>query len=86
MRPGNPLSSEYPVESRNDLIAVITALWTKLESDPESFENGDLGSFLVAMAAWLSSFPQSYINTGQPIPEPDWKFVADCLLAARVYE
>jgi len=86
MRPGDPLSTDYPVESLNDLIAVITALWTKLESDPEAFENGDLRSFLMAMASWLASFPQFYVNTGRAVPEPDWRFVADCLRAARVYE
>ena len=51
MRRGNRLPSEYPVESLNDLIAVVTPLWTNLESDLESLENGGLGSFPLAMAA-----------------------------------
>lgn len=38
------------------------------------------------MEAWLGAFPQSYLNTGQQVPEPDWRFVADVLRAARIYE
>ena len=65
---------------------MITALRSDLEANPEMWENPDLGRFLAAMAAWLSTFPQVYINLDKRIPEPDWKFVADCLRAARVYE
>ncbi len=86
MKPGNPFSIDYPVESVNDLIAVITAMWSDLEANPESWENAELGVFLQAMASWLSTFPQVYVNLKEPIPEPDWKFVADCLRAARIYE
>ena len=86
VRPGDPLAYDYPVESAQDLIAVITHLWTNLQAHPEQWENQTLDSFLQAMAAWLSTFPQVYINTERPIPEPDWKFVADCLRAARIYE
>ena len=83
---GDPLASSYTVESARDLIAVITSIRWNLSNRPDEFENPTLERFLDAMAAWLSSFPQSYVNTGQPIPEPDWRFAAALLRAARVYE
>jgi hypothetical protein len=85
-RGGDPLSSAYPVESANDLIAVVTHLWMNLRAHPEDWENPTLESFLQAMAAWLASFPQVYVNNEWPIPQPDWRFVADALRAARIYE
>ena len=83
---GDPLSSDYVVESARDLVAVITHLRTDLDENPDAWENATLASFLDAMGAWLASFPQSYVNTGRSVPNPDWRFVADVLCAARVYE
>ena len=83
---GDPLSGDYPVESVQDLIAVVTHLRTDLAAHPESWENGTLDRFLDAIAAWLSSFPQSYLSAGVDVPDPDWRFVADVLRAARIYE
>ncbi len=86
VRPGDPLSAKYPVDSVRDLISVVTHPRSNPEARPDEWENPSLERFLEAMAAWLSAFPQSYKNTGQTIPEPDWRFVADCLRAARIYE
>jgi hypothetical protein len=83
---GDPLASSYSVESARDLIAVVTSLRSELIERPEEWENATLEHFLDAMAAWLSAFPQSYVNTGEAVPNPDWRFVADVLRAARVYE
>ena len=83
---GDPLASNYPVESLHDVIVVITHLWTKIENGEPDYENTSTVRFLQSMAAWLSSFPQSYVNTGQPIPDPDWRFLADVLRAAATYE
>lgn len=85
-RAGDPLAFDYPVESAQDLIVVVTRLWTDFQARPEEWENPTLDGFLQAMAAWLSTFPQVYVNNKQPIPDPDWKFLADCLRAARIYE
>jgi hypothetical protein len=82
----DPLASNYSVESTRDLIAVVTSLRSNLIERPEEWENGTLERFLDAMAAWLSAFPQSYVNTDHAVPDPDWRFVADVLRAARVYE
>jgi hypothetical protein len=83
---GDPIASNYPVESALDLVRVITHLRSDLAEHPEDWENGTLAQFLDAMAAWVESFPKSYINSAEPIPEPDWRFVADILRAARIYE
>ena len=83
---GDPLAFDYEVNDQRDLIAVIAHMRTDLAANPEDWENPTLDRFLESMAAWLSEFPQSYLNTRQPVPGPDWRFVADVLLAARVYE
>ena len=86
MRPGDPLASDYPVESLHDLIAVVTSLWTDLQAHPDEWENPTLEEFQRGMAAWLATFPQMYVNLGKAVPQPEWQFVADVLRAARVYE
>ena len=83
---GDPLAFEYEVNDMRDLIAVITHLRTHLAAHPDEWENLTLDDFLGAIASWLAVFPQSYINNGQPTPEPDWRFVADVLRAGRIYE
>jgi hypothetical protein len=87
MPPGrNPFSSDYEVSDDRDLIDVITYMRADLVANPDARENPTLDRFLEAMAGWLEAFPQSYLNTGRRVPEPDWRFVADVLLAARMYE
>ena len=83
---GEPLAPDYPVGSAGDLISVIAALRSDLIERPDDWENATLERFLDAMAAWLSAFPQPYINTGEAVPDPHWRFVADLLCAARIYE
>ena len=82
----DPLLSGYEVNDVADLIVVITRLRTHLVAHPEEWENPTLDEFLAAIAAWLSAFPQSYLNNGMPVPVPDWHFVADVLRAGRIYE
>lgn len=86
VRPGDPLAFDYPIESIQDVLVVLTHLRTSLESDPDSWENPTLPRFLEAMSAWLSTFPQVYINLDKPVPDADWNLLADCLRAARIYE
>jgi len=83
---GDPLAFDYEVNDVRDLVVVITHLRTHLATHPEEWENPTLESFLGAIAAWLATFPQSYVNMGQPVPSPDWQFVADVLRAGRIYE
>lgn len=59
---GDPLSSDYPVRSVQDLIAVLTHLRSDLDENPDHWENPSLDRFLRALAAWLSAFPRSYVK------------------------
>ena len=80
------LASSYSVGSARDLITVVTSLRSDLIERPEEWENVTLERFLDAMAAWLAAFPQSYIDADESVLEPEWRFVADLLRAARIYE
>ena len=85
-RGGDPLSSDYPVNDVGALISVITHLRTNLAAHQDEWENRTLDDYLGAIAAWLASFPASYVNNHQPVPQPDWRFVADVLRVGRIYE
>jgi hypothetical protein len=74
------------VHSAADLVELITQMRSNLIANPEDWENHTLGRFLEALAAWLDSFPAYYRNTGRAVPDPDWHFIAEALLAARIYE
>ena len=83
---GDPLAFDYEVDVVLDLIVVVTSLRAHLAAHPDEWENDTIDSFLGGIAGWLASFPQSYLNGGQPVPAPDWRFVADVLRVGRIYE
>jgi hypothetical protein len=75
------------VQTREDLVAFVADLKADLEANPAAWENGDLASFLEAMATWIQDMDGYYQNTGQELSElSPWKFFADVLMAARIYE
>jgi hypothetical protein len=75
------------VTSPDDLAAFISDLRTALLHDPERWENGDLGTFLEALAAWTADMDGHFGNRREEVPaEPSWSLVAKMLLAARSYE
>ncbi|MCG8294105.1 DUF7660 family protein [Pseudomonas entomophila] len=77
----------YPIESKSDLVKLICALVKNLRENPEEWENGDLLSYLEAMAAWVEDMDGYYKNTNQVVPEASaLKAFADMLMAARIYE
>jgi len=84
----DPLASDYPVTSRADVEGVLIALATHFENHADEWENGDLGSYLYAMAAWLRNADGFYRNAhGADVPDPPgWQVLADVLRAGRVYE
>jgi hypothetical protein len=73
------VTSEDAVASVDDLIAVVTDMWSDLELDPASWANPTLDRFLQAMVAWLDDLPT-------PPPAAHCQFVADLLRAARRFE
>ena len=75
------------IRSREDLVIFIRALKDDLRDHSQSWENADLGRFLEALSAWIEDMDGYYLGKRQPVPEqPDWKFLGEMLLAARIYE
>lgn len=56
------------------------------DGPPGRWENQTIPAYLEAMAAWLESYEQSYINTGKPVPADGWTIFAHALQAATIYE
>ena len=75
------------VHSRKDFVSWLRALRDDLKENPDGWENGDLESFLDAMATWIEDMDGYYINRGEPVPQqPNWQVLADILRAAKIYE
>jgi hypothetical protein len=53
---------------------------------PKRWENATIPAYLEAMAAWLESFEQFYVNTGRQPPADGWTVFAAALQAAAIYE
>ncbi|CAK15129.1 DUF7660 family protein [Pseudomonas entomophila] len=81
------LEERILVENKSDLVSLIFSLVKDLRENPEAWQNGDLVSYLEAMAAWVEDMDGYYENTHQAQPEcAALNVVADMLMAARVYE
>jgi hypothetical protein len=75
------------IKTREDFVSFVYEMSKDYRVNPRSWENKDLGAFLEALAAWVEDMDGYYLNHGQPVPEkPDWKNVADMLMAAKLYE
>jgi len=75
------------VRSREDLVRFVRGLHSDLTEHPDEWENTDLARYLEALAAWVEAMDGFFKNQGKPVPErPDWKLLAQILLAASVYE
>lgn len=73
--------------SRDDFVAFVQRLSEEFRASPQSWEHKDIGSYLDALAAWVSDMDGYYIHRGQPVLQnPDWQTVADMLRAATLYE
>jgi len=75
------------IKTKENFLAFVHELSKSYYDDPESWENNNLGTFLDALASWVEDMEGFYINHGLPIPENlDWKFMANMLGAAKIYE
>ncbi|MDP1884364.1 MAG: hypothetical protein Q8L10_03255 [Candidatus Moranbacteria bacterium] len=75
------------IKKRSDFVLFVQELNKDYKENPDSWENKDLGAYLEALAAWVEDMDGYYLNQGKPIPEkPEWKTVADMLIAAKMYE
>ena len=64
----------------------VKALSNDLRENPATWENGSLDRFLEAIAAWVKDMDGYYASQRKLVPDPDWKVVADILMAAKMYE
>jgi hypothetical protein len=75
------------VNSRHDFVEFLRGLGRDFRDHADAWENGDLSSFLDAMAAWIEDMDGYYEAHGEPVPtQPTWKVLAQVFAAARVYE
>lgn len=74
-----------PVQSREQLIALVEAMAAKTLADPEAWENPTLACYLEALAAWLTDMAKHREHFGGAL-EPSWQTFADAIYAAAIYE
>jgi hypothetical protein len=75
------------VDNKEDFIKFVKFLRQELKNEPSYWQNTDLGSFLEAMAGWTEDMEGYYINNNLSVPSNiNWKFIADTLTAATMYE
>lgn len=77
----------HSIQSKQEFLAFLDGLRADLQSNPNSWENPDLLSFLEAFGAWIDDSEGAYRNAGlQPPEQMSWGFLADALSAAAIYE
>jgi broad specificity phosphatase PhoE len=82
----DPLSADYPVESRGDLMNVLNSLAVLHETSPGQWENPTIAAYLDAIVRWIEDSDGYYRNRGEEPPGESWRFMADALRAGRFYE
>jgi hypothetical protein len=74
------------ITSKAEFLEFLESLRTSLAQRPEQWENATLESYLEALGAWIDAFENSYRNKGEPVPTGvNWRFMAEALLAAKIY-
>ncbi|WP_437340961.1 DUF7660 family protein [Achromobacter aegrifaciens] len=75
------------INTKDDLACFIEGFVKSLKTSPCDWENSDLESFLVAMAAWVRVIDNYSHNSGDKgVVDPSWSTFAKILSAAKVYE
>jgi hypothetical protein len=75
------------VTDRETFVRLLKLMSSDAKANPEAWENRDLGSFLEAMGSWIEDMDGYYQNQRrEPPPNVNWTFMADALMAARIYE
>lgn len=83
----NILSDVESISSRDDFVLFVIELSRDFHANGLRWENNDLGSYLAALAAWVKDMEGFYSSRGQSTPQqPQWKDLANMMMAARVYE
>jgi len=76
------------VRTKDDLIAFLHVLRQDLGDHNDQWENPTLERFLESLAAWLEDMDlrQYYNRPDMPEDYIEWRFVADMMCAAKIYE
>ncbi|MEU9864189.1 hypothetical protein AB0D99_25270 [Streptomyces sp. NPDC047971] len=75
------------VDSREGLASYVRSLHQSCVEGGDSWENADLAGFLEALAAWVEDADGWHRITGRELPtNGDWRFFAQALQAATMYE
>jgi hypothetical protein len=75
------------INTREDFIQLLEFLSSNARNELSEWENKDLPSYFESMASWVEDMDGYYLNQKLPVPENvNWKFIADILMAARIYE
>ena len=75
------------VTDRESFVRFVELMSADLKTNPQSWENRDLCSFLEASAGWIDDMDGYYENLKLEKPKNiNWQFMTDVLMAARVYE
>ncbi len=72
---------------KHDVVGVLRSLLSQWEAgQPVGWDNATIPAYLEAMAAWLDSYQQAYVNTGRAVPGDGWTVFVAALQAAAFYE
>ena len=75
------------VASKKDLVAFLQALAADYGKNGKKWENGDLSRYLAALGGFAGEMNGYYKNQGlNPPDRPEWRTIAELLLAATMYE
>jgi hypothetical protein len=75
------------IETKAQFLAFVDQLRADLKDSPEEFENLTLDDFLNALSAWVADSDGYYRNIAEGSPPPVvWRYIADVLSGAAVYE
>ena len=75
------------INTRDDFVKFLENLSSNARNNISEWESKDLPSYFESMASWVEDMDGYYLNQKLPVPENvNWTFIADILMAARVYE
>ncbi|WP_317419035.1 MULTISPECIES: hypothetical protein [unclassified Morganella (in: enterobacteria)] len=75
------------INTRENFIQFLEFLSSNARNNMSEWENKDLPSYIESMASWVEDMEGYYLNQNLSDPENvNWTFIADILMAARVYE
>lgn len=75
------------INTKENFIQFLEFLSSNARNNMSEWENKDLPSYIESMASWVEDMEGYYLNQNLSVPENvNWTFIADILMAARVYE